>query len=209
MPPKNAGTSEKDRALLSEIASRETVIFHLAPYFRIQKTGEECTEILKTHDLKPVFDPAFITPEIQELLWEEAKADNSGWFTFPPRRLVLGHTTEEIHVPADRCYYFRQYFINQVTGETLPLTTNLSAPLIKSWAKGPQTYEILNKSPKPLVLRVADLICIADVLILSERSHRPEKGNFSTQEVGKIRLGNHDHDPDMVKIREAIVTKTQ
>lgn len=200
---------QTDVSKIVEIAGKNPVVrLHLASYFRMQKTGDEIRKILSSHGLDFAYDPVRITPEIEEELWEDHSTDPDGFFTFLPKRLILGHTLESIKVPANMGLLMREFFYLEETGEILPLTTNCSAPGIHPGSCGPQTYEIINTSDKPLSLRVSDLICYLDVDYLNDPSVLAQqnfpKGEFGNQSPGKIKLGNKGADWEIKAIREAL-----
>lgn len=184
------------------------VRLHLASYFRVHKDRIETERVFRLHGLKPVYDPVRIMPEIQEALWEDCSADSNGFFTFPPKRLVLGHTSESIVVPANIGLRMRDFFYSEKTGEVLPLTTNCTAPLIHPGSTGPQTYEIINQSDQPLRVRVSELICCFDVDYFSGPSvlaqQKLSRGEFGDQKRGKIELGNPGKDWEIQAIRKAL-----
>lgn len=181
---------------------------HLASYFRVHrdKTGTE--EVFRRHKLPPVYDPTRITLEIEEEFWEDQFADENGFFTFPPQRLILGHTLENIRVLANIGLRMREFFHSEETGETLPLTTNLNAPLIHPGSTGPQTYEIFNKSDQPLSICISKLVCDLDIDFFEEPSilaqQKLSKGQFSDQKRGKIELGDPRKDWEINAIRVAL-----
>jgi len=198
-----------DVSSIIENRNREPIIrLHLASYFRVSKTGQEKEKIFISHGLEPVYDPVRITPEIEEELWEYQYVDENGFFTFPSRRLILGHTLESIIVPANIGLRMREFFHSEKTGRILPLTTNCGAPLIHPGSTGPQTYEIINKSDQPLKVRVSELVCDLDVNylnippVLAQR--KLPKGEFGSQEKGKIKLGNPGKDWEINVIRKAL-----
>lgn len=198
-----------DVSSIIENRNREPIIrLHLASYFRVSKTRQEKEKIFISHGLKPVYDPVRITPEIEEEFWEDGFADKDGFFTFPPKRLILGHTLESIEVPANIALVMREFFYSEKTGKILPLTTNCGAPLIHPGSTGPQTYEIINTSNQPLSVRVSKLISYLDVDYLSEPSvlaqQSMSKGTFSVQTPGKIDLGNPGKDWEMNVIKRAL-----
>lgn len=184
------------------------VRLHLASYFRVSKTRQEQERVYLSHGLKPAYDPVKVTLEIQEELWKDRSADQNGSFTFPLKRLILGHTLESIKVPANIGLRMREFFYSEETGEMLPLTTNCTAPLIHPGSTGPQTYEIINKSNQPLSVRVSELICDFDVDYFSEPSisaqQRLSKGMFGDQKRGKIELGNPGKDWEFQAIRKSL-----
>lgn len=163
--------------------------FHLASYFLVQKGGWEITEILRAHGLGPYYDPIMTPLEVRQKLWDKATANEEGFFTFPPQKLILGHTLESIVVAANCSLRMRDYFVLEETGETLPLKTNLGAPLIHPGSCGPQIYEIYNKSFTPITVPIAELICPVDVFALKYPSPWRGGGNFRVQKKGKIALG--------------------
>lgn len=181
---------------------------HLASYFRVSKTRQEKEKIFTSHGLEPVYDPIRITPEIEEELWEYQYVDKNGFFTFPSKRLILGHTSENIMVPANIGLRMREFFRSEETGETLPLTTNLSAPLIHPGSTGPQTYEIYNTSKQPLVVCISKLVCDLDVDFYERPSiiaqQKLSKGQFSNQNPGEIKLGDPRKDWEINVIRKAL-----
>ncbi|MEK7450912.1 MAG: hypothetical protein AAB662_03190 [Patescibacteria group bacterium] len=198
-----------DISKIVENAGKKPVVrLHLASYFRVSKTRREQERIYISHGLEPVYDPVRITPEIQEELWEDRSVDTNGFFTFPPKRLILGHTLENIKVPADIGLRMREFFYSEKTGKILPLTTNWGAPLIHPGSTGPQTYEIFNMSNQPLSVRVAKLICYLDVDYFNEPSvsaqQKMSKGEFGNQVPGKIKLGNPGKDWEVQAIRKAL-----
>lgn len=198
-----------DISKIVENTGRNPIVrLHLASYFRMQKRGEEIKKILIFHGLEPVYDPVRITPEIEEELWEDHSADPDGFFTFPPRRLILGHTLESIRIPANIGLRMRGFFHSEGTGETLPLITNCNAPLIHPGSTGPQTYEIYNTGKQPLTVCVSKLVCDFDVDYFSEPSvlaqQKLSRGEFGDQTVGKIKLGNLGKDWEMNVIRKAL-----
>ena len=194
--------------IVENIGQEPIIRLHLASYFRVSKTKEEQRRVYRSHGLRPCYDPVRVTPEIEEELWEYQYADENGFFTFPPQRLILGHTLESIMVPANMGIRMREFFHSEETGETLPLTTNLSAPLIHPGSTGPQTYEIINKSDQPLKVRVSKLVCDLDVDFFEEPSiiaqQKLSKGQFSDQKRGKIELGDPGKDWEMNVIRKAL-----
>lgn len=184
------------------------VRLHLAFYFRVHKDKIETEKVFRLHGLEPIYDPVRITPETEEEFWEDRFADPNGFFTFPPKRLILGHTLESIRVPANIGLRMQEFFRSEETGETFPLTTNLNAPLIHPGSTGPQTYEIINTSDQPLSIRVSELICYFDVNYFREPSvlaqQKLPKGVFGVQTPGKIELGNPGKDWEMNVIRKAL-----
>lgn len=184
------------------------VRLHLASYFRVSKTGREQRKIYISHGLEPIYDPVRVAPEMQEELWEDGSADSNGFFTFPPRRLILGHTLESIRVPADISLRMREFFYSEKTGRILPLTTNWGAPLIHPGSTGPQTYEIINQSDQPLSMSISELICHLDVDHLSGPSvlaqQKLSNGKFGDQKKGKIELGGPGNDWEFKVIRRSL-----
>ncbi len=162
--------------------------FHVASYFLVHKPPHEIDRILVARELPPgEYIPVMIPNEVKKLLWDEAQADEEGYFTFHPGVIVLGHTAESIRIPLDRDLRMRSHFVLESLDWRLPLTTNLEAPGLHAGSVGPQTYEIVNESRSRLKLRVADLVCIADVLQLTGKtSLLDNKGTFSAQKVGEI-----------------------
>lgn len=196
-----------DISKIVEKKGKEPVIrLHLASYFRVHKNKTETEKVFRLHGLESIYDPVRITPEIEEEFWEDGFVDRDGFFTFPPKRLVLGHTLESIEVPANMGLKMRGFFYSEKTGETLPLTTNCGAPLIHPGSIGPQTYEIINTSDFPLRIHTPELICYFDVDYLSEPSVLAQqnlpKGEFRNQTPGKIELGNPGKDWEMNVIRK-------
>lgn len=181
---------------------------HLASYFRVHKDRVETEKVFRLHGLEPVYDPARITPDIEEEFWEDRITDSNGFFTFPPKRLILGHTREGIEVPANIALVMREFFYSEKAGNILPLTTNCGAPLIHPGSTGPQTYEIINKSDQPLKVCVSDLVCFLEVERLNEPSvlaqQKLSRGNFGDQKKDKIELGNPSEDWEMNVIRKAL-----
>jgi len=190
---------------------KSTIRLHLAPYFRVQKDRVEAEEIFRLHGMEPIYDPVRITAEINEELWKDCLVDHNGFFTFSPKRLILGHTLEYINVPANIGLRMREFFYSEKTGKILPLTTNCGASSIHPGSAGPQTYEIINISDQPLSVRVSKLICLLDVDYLEEPSilaqQKSSKGQFGDQKRGKIKLGNPGEDWEMQAIREALNLK--
>ena len=196
-----------DISKIIELGEKPTVRLHLASYFRVRKSGYEIEKVLTSHGLESVYDPARITPEINEELWRYKEAVGS-FFTFLPQRLTLGHTAENIMVPVNISLSMKKSFYSEKTGEILPLTTNLGAPLIHPGSTGPQTYEIINTSSKPLNVRVSEIICFLDVNYLGNlpilTQQELSKGEFSNQKPGEIKLGNPGKDWEMKAIRGAL-----
>lgn len=194
--------------IVENTGKKPVIRLHLASYFRVGKSREEQERVLISHGMVPVYDPVLITPEINEELWEDQHADKDGFFTFLPRRLVLGHTLESIEVPANIALVMREFFYSEKTGKILPLTTNWGAPLIHPESTGPQTYEIFNMSKQPLSVRVSKLICFLDVedvigaSVLTQR--KLSKGEFGDQVPGKIKLGDLRKDWEINVIRKAL-----
>lgn len=201
---KNIGMS----SIIEKRNGKSIIRLHLASYFRVMRSREEQERILISHGLELVYDPVRITPEINEELWKDQYADKNGFFTFLPRRLVLGHTLESIEVPANIALVMREFFYSEKTGEILPLITNCGAPLIHPLSTGPQTYEIFNMSNQPLSVRVSELICFLDVHRVIGPSVLPQqklsKGEFGDQVPGKIKLGNPGRDWETNVIRKAL-----
>lgn len=198
-----------DVSSIIENRDREPIIhLHLAPYFRVHKNKIETEKVFISHGLEPIYDPVTITPEIEEKFWEDQYADKNGFFTFPSQRLILGHTLENIVVPANIGLRMREFFRSEETGETFPLTTNLNAPLIHPGSTGPQTYEIYNTSRQPLTICVSKLVCDLDVDFYERPSiiaqQKLPKGQFGDQERGKIKLGNPGKDWEMNVVRKAL-----
>lgn len=193
---------------VEKTGEKPVVRLHLASYFRVMKSKEEQEGILISHGLEPVYDPVRITPDINEELWEDQYTDKNGFFTFLPRRLVLGHTLESIKVPANIALVMREFFYSERTGKILELTTNCGAPLIHPGSTGPQTYEIINRSDQPLSVRVSELICFLDVHLFIGPSvfaqRKLSKSGFSKQIPGKIELGNPGKDWEINVIRKAL-----
>jgi len=201
-----------DVSSIIENHNRKPIIrLHLASYFRVSRTKQEKNKIYASYGLKAIYDPVRITPEINEKLWEYQYADKKGFFTFLPQRLILGHTLESIEVPANISLKMREFFYSEKTRKVLPLTTNLGAPLIHPGSTGPQTYEIINKSNRPLNLRVSQLICDLDVEYLNESSilaqQKLSKGQFSNQNPGEIKLGDPGKDWEIQAIKEILRLK--
>lgn len=194
--------------IVENIGIGSIVRLHLASYFRVSKTKQEQERIYISHGLEPAYDPVRVTPEIQEELWRDGFADSNGFFTFPPRRLILGHTLESIRVPADISLRMKEFFYSEKTGRIFPLTTNWGAPLIHPGSTGPQAYEIINQSDQPLSVRVSRLICYLDVKRLNGLSvlaqQKLSKGTFSDQKRGKIELGNPGKDWEIRAIRKSL-----
>lgn len=194
--------------IVENTGKKPVIRLHLASYFRVSKSREEQERVLISHGLEPVYDPVRITPEINEELWEDQYADKNGFFTFFPRRLVLGHTLESIEVPANIALVMREFFYSEKTGKILQLTTNWGAPLIHPGSTGPQTYEIFNMSKQPLSVHVSKLICFLDVEDVIGPSVLPQrklsKGEFGNQVPGKIKLGNPGKDWEYGVIRKAL-----
>lgn len=184
---------ERDQLIRELLGSSSSVELHVAQYFRVRKPWEEVRLILERNGLKnSAFDPAFTPIEVVEQMWEDQYLTEQGMFTFRPSVLVLGHTSESLEIPADQLWRMRQYFSDSKTGEMLPLTTNLGAPLIHSGSRGPQTYEIVNKGSETIEINIADMICVADVFQLKGPSLGAmvgKKGTFSTQIPGRIEIG--------------------
>ncbi len=198
-----------DVSNLVEKGDGEPVIrLHVASYFRVRKNREEQERILISHGLEPVYDPVRITPEIDAELWEDGFADKNGFFTFPPKKLILGHTLENIIVPANIGLRMREFFRSSETGEALSLMTNCGAPLIHPGSTGPQTYEIYNTDKQSLTVCISKLVCDLDVYFYEEPSitaqEQLSKGQFRKQEPGKIELGNPGKDWEMSVIRKAL-----
>ena len=201
-----------DVSNIVESRNKEPIIhLHLASYFRVSKTKQEKEKIFAFHGLDFVYDPVRITPEIEEELWEYQYADKNGLFTFPPKRLILGHTLESIEVPANIGLRMREFFRSEETGEILPLTTNLSAPLIHPGSTGPQTYEIYNTSEQPLIICISKLVCDLDVDFYKRPSiiarQKLSKGRFGDQKKDEIKLGNPGKNWEMQAIREFLKLK--
>lgn len=193
---------------VEKTGKKPVVRLHLASYFRVNKTEQEQKRVYISHGLEPVYDPVRVTPEIAEELWEDHFTDSSGFFTFPPKRLVLGHTLESIEVPADMGLRMREFFYSKKTGKILPLTTNCGAPLIHPGSIGPQTYEIRNISDWPLSIRVSRLICYLDAYYFSKPSilaqQNLSRGEFGDQKRGKIELGNPGKAWEIQAIRKSL-----
>jgi len=186
----------------------QIIKLHLANYFRVHKDKAATEAVFRLHGLEPIYDPVRITPEIAEEFWEDQHADKSGFFIFPSKRLILGHTLEGIVVPADAGLRMRDLFHSEKTGEILPLTTNWGAPLIHPGSTGPQTYEIINISNQPLKVYISELVCFLDVEYLTGPSilaqQKLSKGEFGNQEKGKIKLGNPGADWEIQVIRKSL-----
>lgn len=182
--------------------------FHVANYFLVRKPANEETEVLVAHGLNPyVYDPVMTPLEVRRLLWDQGATDAEGFFTFYPSRMVLGHTAESIIIPLDRTLRMRDRFVSKERGQEVPLTTNWGAPLLHAGSRGPQTYEIVNESRTPLRIKVADLICVADVFQLTgEVLPRDGARSFGEQKVGEISVGGSD-DEITKAIRRAIVAR--
>ena len=85
-----------------------------------------------------------------------------------------------------------EFFIAESTGEKLPLTTNIGAPLVHPGSRGPQTFEIINMGAIPLRISVKDLICIAQVFRLKQPSVAAQRNmskGFTNQLASEILLG--------------------
>lgn len=194
--------------IVEKTGGKPIVRLHLASYFRVMKSRKEQERILISHGLEPVYDPVRITQEINEELWEDQHADENGFFTFIPRRLILGHTLESIRVPANMALVMREFFYSEKTGEILPLITNCGAPLIHPLSMGPQTYEIFNRSDQPLSIRISELICLLDVedvigpSVFAQR--KLSRGEFGDQIPGKIKLGDPRKEWEINVIRKAL-----
>ena len=182
--------------------------FHVANYFLVRKPVDEETEVLGAHGLNPyVYDPVMTPLEVKRLLWDQGVTDAEGFFTFYPSRMVLGHTAESIIIPLNRTLRMRDRFVSKETGQEIPLTTNLGAPLLHAGSRGPQTYEIINESRTPLRIKVADLMCLADVFQLTgEVLPRDGASSFGEQKVGEISVGGSD-DEVIKAIRRAIIAR--
>lgn len=195
-------------SIIEKRNEKSIIRLHLASYFRVMRSRGEQERILISHGLEPVYDPVRITPKINEELWEDQNADGNGFFTFLPRRLVLGHTLESIEVPANIALVMREFFYSEKTGKILPLITNCGAPLIHPGSTGPQTYEIFNTSDQPLSVRVSELICFLDVEDVIGPSVLPQrklsKGGFRKQVPGEIELGDLREDWEINVIRKAL-----
>ena len=198
-----------DVSSIIENRNGEPIIrLHLASYFRVSKTKQEQEGIYISYGLEPVYDPVRITPEIEEEFWEDGFVTKDGFFTFPPKRLILGHTLESIEVPANIGLRMREFFYSEKTGKMLPLTTNCGAPLIHPGSTGPQTYEIINTSDQQLNVRVSELFCYLDVDYFGDPSvlaqQNLSRGTFGNQTPGKIKLGNPGKDWEIQAIRKAL-----
>lgn len=194
--------------IIESVGKEPAVRLHLAPYFKVNKTKQEQKRVYNSHGLKPVYDPVRVTPKIEEELWEDGLADKNGFFTFLPERLILGHTLESIEIPANIFLRMRKFFYSEKTKEILPLTTNLTAPLIHPKSTGPQTYEIVNMSSQMLNVCVSDLVCVLDVKYLNDSfihvQQRPARSGFSNQLEGEIKLGNPGKNWEFEAIRERL-----
>lgn len=197
--------------IIENLGKKPIIRLHLASYFRVHKDKIETEKVFQLHGLEPIYDPARITPEIDEEFWEDQSLDSNGFFTFPPKRLILGHTRESIKVPANMSLRMREFFRSEKTEKVTPLTTNCGAPLIHPGSTGPQTYEIINKSDQPLKVCVSDLVCFFEVERLNEPSilaqQKLSRGNFGDQKRGEIKLGNPGNDWEMQVIRKASAIK--
>ncbi len=194
--------------IIENKGKKPVVRLHLASYFRVHKDKIETEKVFRLHGMEPVYDPVTITPDIEEEFWEDGFADSNGFFTFFPKRLVLGHTLESVRVPANRGLRMREFFYSEKTGKILPLTTNCGAALIHPGSTGPQTYEIINESDQPLSVCVSELICYFDVDYFSGPSvlaqQKLSRGKFGDQIPGKIELGNPGKDWEIQAIRKAL-----
>jgi hypothetical protein len=172
-----------------------TIDLHLASYFRVRKPWVEIQAILRNNGLPDTALDLLMTPlGVLEQMWTDETADKNGMFTFQPGVLILGHTSENVEIPADKSWRMRQYFIDK-NRTVLPLTTNVGAPFLHPGSRGPQTYEIINKSDFPITFNISDLICITDVSNLSGPSYgalNQSKSVFSVQKPNKISLGLKD-----------------
>lgn len=169
-----------------------TTFWHVNTHFLVQKERRTVKYILRQRGLSWVDFTTLPQEYKQTIAYREKTIGEREIVTFPPGKLVLGQTEEDdISVPDDRQYRMRPYFVHGVTGETLPLRTNLTAPLIQPRASGPQTYEFYNVSPYPLAVSVASLVCVVDILALTSAADTvvERNGNFPIQAKGKIVLG--------------------
>jgi hypothetical protein len=183
------------------------VSLHVAPYFRVKKDEREIINIFKSHNLPPLIDPVILAPEVEEELYELMHADRNSMFTFPSKRIVLGHTSESILVPANMSLAMREFFRSSKTGQELPLTTNWGASSIHPGSMGPQTYEVYNSTEKPITVNITDLICELDVEIHSPSITAPQKisnGRFNIQKPGEIKLGNIYNEWEAKAIRRTL-----
>jgi hypothetical protein len=199
---------EREREILETFRPEKTVDLHLANYFRVRKPWYQIQIILMRHKMDTrFFDPFNTPPSVSEEMWNDEFADANGNFTFRPNgALHLAHTVEELEIPGDESWRMRQYFVNEKTGEMLPLTTNISAPVLHPGASGPMTYEIINQSREPITVNTADLVCKTDIykLIDEMKNAKSHKSTFSHQERGRIALGGREELPDPATFREAI-----
>ncbi|GEM_PF-6644490 len=177
------------RELQPPIAVHE---YGLGSNFRKMKSRLEIEKILAERGLGPQFnpDPEVTQSEVKELLFEDAQADEEGNFTFPSRRVVLGHTAEDISVPTNEQHRMRAYFVLKKTREMTHLTTNLGAPTLHPGSKGPQTYEIYNEEKHSLTVNINDLICFVDVFKMDDHILEGSTSvTFGNQTRGAISLG--------------------
>ncbi|MEK7186414.1 MAG: hypothetical protein AAB675_03545 [Patescibacteria group bacterium] len=171
----------------------EIVRLHVAQYFKFQKNARERQAILEDYGLWfPNYDPTKTPLVVREKMWRDEVTDENGFIEFPPGVLVLGHTAENIEVPADIGLCMEGLFISESTGKILPLTTDVAAPSLHAGSKGPQTYEIINQSERALKVKVEDLVCIASVFHLGQPSVLAQENRdttFGIQVSGKIKHG--------------------
>lgn len=182
------------------------ICFHVAPYFRVSKSEGEKRKILASYGLSDHYDPVRTNSDIEEQLWEYKFVDGEGFFTFPPREFVLGHTAESIIIPPYLSLQMKNYFHLQGENSDLPLTTNISAPLLHPGSQGPQTYEIYNESEHPLKIDVSKLICDVEVFFHGPSLLAQEKieSGYKKQTRGEIKLGTPHEDWEVRMIRESL-----
>ncbi len=164
--------------------------FHVAPYFRVDRSDEpQFAEFAAK--------PETVTPEVRELMFPYEYPDSTGKFSFEPNRTYLGHTEEDMSLNPDESLYLWPYFLMEsLDYMRIKLRTHFTAPTIHAGTNlgrpGPFTYEMINEYKLPLWVTVSDLVCPA---VVSGDPNNPAevevpKGNYGTQERGKIALGS-------------------
>lgn len=157
--------------------SSTTVDLTLAPILRVFKEDE--LPGLK-HTIDPS-DPGFKAIDLINRITDRVDIHPKNGYLLPRNTLVLGWSTETIHLKDD------SQMAARVEGKSslarVGLAIHVTAPIIHTGFKAPIQLEMINHGPMPICLRSGMRIC---QLIFEETAGKPDrayKGQFSGQKA--------------------------